>query len=137
MINGKSAVQVIVVGVAIMLGALATQMASTQTASATASDCAPAAPGAPMVVTGDCVDPRLPPNTGKVVAVEWNFEGAGNYVSAQFGDVNPAVTVKATHSYSQPGTYFPVLRATSQRDGNPDTPFGRVQNLGRARVVVK
>jgi hypothetical protein len=80
---------------------------------------------------------EVPPNTGKVVAVEWNFEGAGSYVPAELGDIRPAVSVKATHSYSQPGTYFPVLRATSQREGDRDTPFGRVQNLGRARVVVK
>lgn len=80
---------------------------------------------------------EAPPNTGRVVAVEWNFEGAGSYVPAEFGDIRPAVSVKATHSYSQPGTYFPVLRATSQREGDPKTPFGRIQNLGRVRVVVK
>ena len=80
---------------------------------------------------------ETPPNTGKVVAVEWNFEGAGSYVPAKFDDIKPAVSVQATHSYSQPGTYFPVLRATSQREGDAETPFGRVQNLGRARVVVK
>jgi hypothetical protein len=80
---------------------------------------------------------EAPPNTGKVVAAEWNFEGSGGYVAGEFGDVGPAVSVKASHSYLRPGTYFPVLRATSQRDGNRDTPFGRVQNVGRARVVVK
>lgn len=80
---------------------------------------------------------EVPPSAGKVVAVEWNFEGAGNYAPAKFGDISPAVSAKATHSYLQPGTYFPVLRATSQREGDPETPFGRVQNLGRARVVVK
>jgi hypothetical protein len=80
---------------------------------------------------------EAPPNAGKVVAVEWNFEGAGSYVPAQFGDIRSVVNVKTTHSYSKPGTYFPVLRATSQREGDRETPFGRVQNLGRARVVVK
>ena len=80
---------------------------------------------------------EVPPNTGKVVAVEWNFDGAGGYVPAELGDIRPAVSVKVTHAYSQPGTYFPVLRATSQREGDPKTPFGRIQNLGRARVVVK
>jgi len=47
------------------------------------------------------------------------------------------VTLKATYSFSQPGTYFPVLRATSQREGDPKTPYARIQNLGRVRVVVK
>jgi len=73
----------------------------------------------------------------QVVALEWNFEGTGGYVPAEFGDIKPAVSVKATHSYSKPGTYFPVLRATSQREGDRQIPFGRVQNLGRARVVVR
>ena len=47
-----------------MLGAFLTQTASTQTASrqptpAAVSHCAPPAPGGPMFVTGDCVDPRF------------------------------------------------------------------------------
>jgi hypothetical protein len=56
---------------------------------------------------------------------------------AELGERRPAVSVKATHAYARPGTYFPVLRATSQREGDPKTAFGRVQSLGRARVVVK
>ena len=80
---------------------------------------------------------EVPPNTGKVVAAEWSFDGDGAYVPAELGDIKPAASVKATHSYSKPGTYFPVLRATSQREGDPKTQFGRIKNLGRARVVVK
>ena len=38
--------------------------------------------------------------------------------------------------YTEPGTYFPVVRATQQREGDPDHPHARVQNLGRVRVVV-
>lgn len=45
--------------------------------------------------------------------------------------------VKASHTFTKPGTYFPVLRATSQRKGDQQTAFARVQNLGRVRVVVK
>jgi hypothetical protein len=80
---------------------------------------------------------EVPPNTGKVVAVDWNFNGDGGYVAAELGDVRPAVSIQVTHAYSQPGTYFPVLRAASQREGDPETQFARIQNLGRARVVVK
>ena len=80
---------------------------------------------------------EAPTNTGKIVGVEWNFEGAGGYSAGDLGDIRSAVSVRATHSYSKPGIYFPVLRATSQREGDPKTPFARVQNLGRARVVVK
>jgi hypothetical protein len=80
---------------------------------------------------------EVPPNTGKMVAAEWDFEGTGGYVPAELGDIRATVSVKATHAYSQPGTYFPALRATSQGEGDPKTQFGRIQNLGRARVVVK
>jgi hypothetical protein len=41
------------------------------------------------------------------------------------------------HSFDKSGTYFVTLRAASQRDGDGHTPFARVQNLGRARVVVR
>ena len=81
----------------------------------------------------------VPPNAGKVVAAQWDFEGAGNYpVTAQLTDTNSTrVTLTATYSFSRPGTYFPVLRATSQREGDPKTPYALVHNLGRARVVVR
>jgi hypothetical protein len=81
----------------------------------------------------------VPAGTGKVVAAEWDFEGAGNYpLKAQLADTNSQrVTLNATYAFSRPGTYFPVLRATSQRDGDPATPYARIQNLGRVRVVVK
>ena len=106
---------------------------------------------------------EVPRNTGKIVAVEWNFEGSSakggaaaessptnpaaspvlrepaesGYAPAELAEMKPSVSVNATHTYLQPGTYFPVLRATSQREGDPKTPFARVQNLGRVRVVVK
>ena len=74
----------------------------------------------------------VPPSTGKVVAAEWDFLGAGDYpVAGQIATPRPSVTVKATYSYSKPGTYFAVLRATSQREGDSQTPYARVQNLSR------
>jgi hypothetical protein len=41
----------------------------------------------------------------------------------------------ATH-FTQPGTYFPVVRVTSQGDGDPTSPFELIQNLASVRVVV-
>jgi hypothetical protein len=74
----------------------------------------------------------------KVVAAEWDFEGRGNYPDPEsLQDLNSTVTLKVTHAFSAPGTYFPVLRATSQRDGDAKTPYARNQNLARVRVVVK
>lgn len=81
---------------------------------------------------------EVPPQTGQVVAAEWDFEGAGNYPDVEkLSDFKPTVTLKVTHAFSKPGTYFSVLRATSQREGDPQTPYARVKNLARVRVVVK
>lgn len=86
---------------------------------------------------------ELPPNTGKIVTAEWSFEGEKTFSNAEeiqsskqnaFGT---RVKLSQKHSFSKPGTYFVVLRVTSQRDGDHATPFGRVQNLGRVRVVVR
>ena len=44
--------------------------------------------------------------------------------------------MSATHAYPTPGTYFAVLRATVQRDGDRGTPYAGVQHLDRARIVV-
>jgi hypothetical protein len=82
-----------------------------------------------------------PPGTGVVVAADWDFEGAGDFpISEPREFLTPdgaSVAVKATFAFKAPGTYFPALRATSQRQGNPATRFTRVQNLGRVRVVVR
>ncbi|MCF8336239.1 MAG: PKD domain-containing protein [Bacteroidales bacterium] len=84
---------------------------------------------------------EVPPNAGEVVDVEWDFEGNGTFpVEGEFvSDAKPAsrIKLKTKHTFSKPGTYFPALRATSQRQGNAETPFTRIQNLGRVRVVVK
>jgi hypothetical protein len=79
----------------------------------------------------------VPPGAGKVVAAEWDFEGEGSFpVSAGFAPAE-TVSLSASHSYARPGTRFAVLRVTAQREGDAATPYGRVQNLARVRVVVR
>ena len=76
------------------------------------------------------------PDTGSVVGAEWDFDGSGAYaVKSQLGAA-PQVTVTQSHAFQKPGTYFPALRAIVQREDAVGTPFARVQNLGRVRVVV-
>jgi hypothetical protein len=81
----------------------------------------------------------MPKRAGSVVAAEWDLDGSGSYgVKADLNETRaPLLTVKLAHRFDKPGTYFVTLRAASQRDGDHDTPFARVQNLGRARVVVR
>ncbi|WP_425826616.1 PKD domain-containing protein [Streptomyces fractus] len=78
-----------------------------------------------------------PPGTGKVVATDWDFKGDGEFTSRPFGPPSGTVETSASYTYTEPGTYFPSLRAVSQREGDTKTPYATVQNLGRMRVVVR
>jgi hypothetical protein len=83
---------------------------------------------------------EVPAGTGLIVAMEWDFEGHGDYPLAESGFENGGalsrMTVSASHPFSQPGTYFPVLRVTSQRQGDTSSPYARIVNLSRVRVLV-
>lgn len=81
----------------------------------------------------------LPPGTGSIVGVEWDFDGSGDFAvkSALRDTSRRRITVEVQHAFAQPGTYFPAVRASAHREGRADTPYARIQNLGRARVVVK
>jgi len=79
---------------------------------------------------------EVPRRAGSVVAAEWDFEGIGNFDDGASDHNDAVVIIERTHSYDLSGTYFPVVRGTSQRESNPDHEFARPQNLGRVRVVV-
>ena len=80
----------------------------------------------------------VPAGTGTIVTAEWDFEGAGDFPHPTEGLDGSATRLRLATSYafSEPGTYFPALRIASQRQGAVDSPFARVLNLGRVRVVV-
>ncbi|MFX0083302.1 MAG: PKD domain-containing protein [Candidatus Hodarchaeota archaeon] len=82
---------------------------------------------------------EAPSDAGSIVSAEWDFEGAGDYpVKHQLNDIKSTrVEVKTTYAFSKPGTYFPVIRGSLHRQGDPETKWARIQNLGRVRVVVK
>jgi len=92
-------------------------------------------PGQTVSFTGSI---EAPPGGGNVVQAEWDFEGKGEYaLSSAIKGRQPTATVTASHSFAKPGTYFPALRVYAQRDGASGTPFARIRNLGRVRVVVE
>jgi hypothetical protein len=80
---------------------------------------------------------RTPPRTGRIVETAWDFTGAGEFTARPAGPARQTVRVRATHVYTEPGTYYAALRATAQRDGDRSAPFARVHTLGRVRVVVR
>lgn len=83
---------------------------------------------------------EVPPNTGKVMVADWDFEGTGDFpVKGEIKHTDAAgsrATISTMYTFIKPGTYFPVLRAGSQR--TPDgTPYARALNLDRVRVVAQ
>ncbi len=80
---------------------------------------------------------ETPPDAGAVVSADWDFEGTGNYPESSAIDKPAArLTFKKTWKFTEPGTYFPALKVSSDREGNGDATFARPGNLGRVRVVV-
>ena len=65
---------------------------------------------------------QVPPQAGRVVATDWDLAGTGNFTPSDFGRPRQTVVVRTTFTYTTPGTYFPVLRVASQRDGEPTDP---------------
>jgi hypothetical protein len=81
---------------------------------------------------------EAPPGTGKIVKVEWDFEGQGSYTAnAPLDRVESTLNLAQEYTFSKPGTYFPVVRVTSQREGDTSAPFRLVQNLASVRVLVR
>ncbi|MEU4311269.1 hypothetical protein [Nocardia sp. NPDC024068] len=81
---------------------------------------------------------EVPPDAGKVVRAEWSRTGGPDFVAAEMdGSARTSVEVTQSFTYETTGTYFPALRATSQRHEEANTSFAQIPNLGRVRVVVR
>lgn len=79
----------------------------------------------------------LPKNTGKIISVEWDFEGESTFKDKSIIKAGTQMVTEMKHKFLKPGTYFPVVRVTSQRDDNTKVVYACIQNLDRVRVVVK
>jgi len=80
---------------------------------------------------------EAPPQGGCIIDVAWDFDGSGKFACAFAVDGTSAtVRLATTHTFDRPGTYFPAVRVTSERNGAMDATLGRMENLDRVRVVV-
>ena len=79
---------------------------------------------------------QVPEGTGVIVTVEWDFDGAGSFPTAESIAVGERVEVERRFSFAAPGVYFPTVRVAAHRSGDRASPYARVQNLARVRVVV-
>lgn len=79
---------------------------------------------------------EVPPDAGSIISVKWDYLGTGDFVAHELDSAAESLHLQKSFEYSTPGTYFPAVRVTSQREGSMTSPFRHVSNLGRARIVV-
>lgn len=79
---------------------------------------------------------EVPAGLGQIVSVDWNFGRHGDADVAEFFEPGEHLAVERQLVYTEPGTYFVTVRIAAQRDGDQQTPYARIKNLARARVVV-
>ncbi|KAL2803249.1 hypothetical protein BJX63DRAFT_437109 [Aspergillus granulosus] len=89
--------------------------------------------GEPVVLR---VRAEVPRGAGKIVSVEWDFEGTGDFVRRELKKASKSIDIKVRHAYGTAGTYLPAVRVAAHKDGDTETAFARALNLGRVRVVV-
>jgi hypothetical protein len=81
----------------------------------------------------------VPPGTGKIVAAAWDFDDSGVFAEKAKLPATPsaAATISTTHSFAKAGTYFVTIKVESERNGDASSPYARIPNLARVRVVVR
>ena len=81
----------------------------------------------------------VPPGTGKVVWARWDLDGSGQFATSATLPATPQarVRVRSSVNFNLPGTYFVTLKVESERTGDASSPYARVQNLARVRIVVR
>jgi hypothetical protein len=84
------------------------------------------------------VDAETPPAGGRIISVEWDFDGSGTFPFKHEGIDGTAsrVSFTTTHTYDRPGVYFATALVHSHRDGDIKASSRRIPNLCQVRVVV-
>ena len=104
---------------------------------ANGSDCANVKPGQEVTFIAKA---EVPTGAGSLTSVEWSFEGEQDFpLKSEFELVQGGQqqTIKAVHSFTEPGTYFVVVRVKSERNGDKKALYTQIRNIARVRVVVK
>ena len=79
---------------------------------------------------------EVPPGTGVVALVEWDFEGDGRFpVKSELGAPSSSASFRQIYAFERAGTYFPAVRVASRRLDDSSL-FAQPKNIGRVRVVV-
>ncbi len=76
------------------------------------------------------------PVAGRVVSTDWDFLGTGNWVQQKFTASKVGGAAVTSYTFTDPGTYYVGIKVTSQQ-ADLSSPYGRMQNIDRVRVVVQ
>jgi hypothetical protein len=80
---------------------------------------------------------EVPPGAGSITQIDWDPEGGGDWPISEAHEAGPLVNTSHEYVFTEPGTYFPGMRASAQRDGNERDWSTSIENIARARVVVR
>lgn len=86
------------------------------------------------------VEAEVPDDAGMLTKLEWSFEGEQDFPEEgewKLYDGGQRGTAKKTHIYKEPGTYFGVVRISSERKRDKKALFTQIRNIERVRVVVR
>ncbi|MDO4622298.1 MAG: hypothetical protein Q4B22_05025 [Eubacteriales bacterium] len=81
-----------------------------------------------------------PVGGGMITEAAWDFERTNDFSQLEElerTENGKKAKVHSVHTFSVPGTYFPVIRVKSQRDGSGEDIFTQCKNLDRVRVIVE
>jgi hypothetical protein len=80
---------------------------------------------------------EVPPDAGEIIEVSWDLDGAGAFpITSPVRPGARQATLSVTQKFEAAGTFFPTVRVVSNRDGDRASPYARIANLDRVRVVV-
>ncbi|WP_254190696.1 hypothetical protein [Nocardia noduli] len=83
------------------------------------------------------VEAATPEKHATLVRAQWDLDGDGVFELDELLEPADAVVLRRRHTYTTPGTRFVTVRISAQRDADGSTSFARIDNLARARVVVR
>ena len=72
----------------------------------------------------------------EIVELWWDLDGTGAFSLGGKVSPQPKLVQDWEHVFTEPGTHFVTVRVVAQRSGQAPSPFARVSNLARARILV-
>ncbi|MQY17717.1 PKD domain-containing protein [Nocardia macrotermitis] len=79
---------------------------------------------------------QVPPDAGTIVGLAWDFDGSGAFTETSEFTPHTTITVERDHVFTTPGTHFVTARVAAHPDGDPASPYARIENLARVRIIV-